>query len=119
MKAASVLMILLFVFAVCKSQTGSFNKPNDSISFSLQLKDRYNKEVGFFKYNQFTNRLIIRGNLKETWKSFSPFLESMWNLYEAQQELFKYFDENGCVTDQDKFNEAMRNYLLIKRKYGM
>ena len=119
MKAASVLMILLFSFAVCKGQTGSINKPNDSVSFSIQLKDRYNKEVGFFKYNQFTNRLIIRGNLKETWKSFAPFLESMWNVYEAQQGIFEYLNVDGTIRDTDGFNEAMRNYLLIKRKYGM
>ena len=116
----SVLMILFCLcFAVGKSQTGSINKPNDSIPFSIQLKDRNNKEVGFFKYNQFTNRLIVRGNLKETWKSFAPFLESMWNVYEAQQGIFEYLNVDGTIRDTDGFNEAMRNYLLIKRKYGM
>lgn len=119
MKAASVLMILLFSFAVCKSQTATINLPNDSVSFSIQTKDRLNRETGFFRYNHLTNRLTTRGNQNGVFKVFSTYLLPMVAVFNAQQEVFKYFDENGCVTDQDKFNEAMRNYLLIKRKYGM
>ncbi len=110
-------MILLFSFAVCKSQTATINLPNDSVSFSIQTKDRFNRETGFLKYNHLTNRLTTRGNQNGVFKVFNTYLLPMVAVFNAQQEVFKYLNADG--TTKEGFTEAMRNYLLIKRKYGM
>ena len=114
----SVLMILfLLMFAVCKSQY--VNMPNDSIGLSVQAK-KNGVETGYIKYNHLTNRLTLRGDLKAPLKLLvTSVMIPFFEVYKAQQGIFEYLNVDGTIIDTDGFNEAMKNYLLIKRKYGM
>jgi len=111
-------ILFLFLFAVCKSQS-SINIPNDSIGFSIQVKDYKFREVGYFRYNHKTNRLLTRGNQNKVWGLFTPYLQKLYEVFEAQQKIFEWLNVDGTIRDQEKFNEAMKNYLTVKRKYGM
>lgn len=111
-------IVFLFLFAVCKAQS-DINLPNDTIGFSIKVLDSRFREVGYFRYNHKTNRLLTRGNQNKVWGLFTPYLQKLYEVYSAQQEIFKYLDVNGCVTNQEGFDEAMRNYLAVKRKYRM
>lgn len=114
----SVLMILfLLLFSVGKAQY--VNMPNDSIGISVQAK-KNGVETGYLKYNHLTNRLTLRGDLKPVMKLLvTSVMIPFFEVYKAQQGIFEYLNVDGTIRDTDGFNEAMRNYLLIKRKYGM
>lgn len=119
MKAASVLMILLFSFLVCKAQTNSINMPNDTIAFSIQVKDRWEREVGYFRYNQNTNRLTTRGNQNKVWALFVPHYQQLWEVFQAQQKIIGLMEWDGTIKDVDAWKNAIGEYRRLKVKYGM
>jgi len=94
--------------------------PNDSIGLSVQTMNSKGSETGYLKYNHLTNRLTLRGDLKAPLKLLvTSVMIPFFEVYKAQQGIFEYLNTDGSIRDTDKFNEAMRNYLLVKRKYRM
>ena len=114
------IFTILFIlsFAVCKSQS-SINVPNDSIGFSIRVKDSRFRETGYFKYNHLTNRLTVRGNQNKVWGLFTPWLKKMYEIYNAQQAVFEQMNVDGSIKDCELFDAAMAKYMAVKRKYGM
>lgn len=122
-KLKSVPMMILFLlsFAVCKAQTDiSFNYPSDNTPFELKAKDSRGREVGYFKYNQVTDRVSIRGNIKPAWNWFvTKYFLPNWEVFNAQQKVIELIDWDGTIKDLDAFKNAIAEYRRIKLKYGM
>lgn len=118
----SVLMILfLFVLAVCKSQTSVpvyktfFNPP-----LEIKVVNQKKQEVGFFRYNPATDRLSMRGNQKAVWSWFTNmYLLPTWEVFEAQNRVIEQMNADGTIKDLDAFKNALGEYRRAKEKYNL
>jgi len=94
--------------------------PNDSVPFEIRNNDARGREIGYFKYNQITNRLIIRGNIKPSMEFFvNKFLRPNFEVFEAQQRVIEQMNWDGSIKDFDAFKNAIGEYRRLKLKYGM
>ena len=112
------MILFLFVFTVCKSQsTNIFASPSTSESLVIQVHDSSTlKELGYFKFNTVTKVVTTRGTQKYVWDFFTS--QIFLPMQQREMALRKINDAlyvDGRVKCWECFLSALKNYDSIRR----